>query len=142
MDFMHIYNDETLRCQNNLVSPNMLVPGELYLWQYNSLVILLECKKPWENNYVIVKFIVYNRHLTTNSCDTPLYTNRCHFYKIEKSFLQEIKNSHVVPPVPTLRVLAYKSLDDDEQIEYSYSGNVYGQFPPIPPETIRKKTKI
>jgi hypothetical protein len=140
MDFMRIYNDESLRCQDNLVSANMLVPGQFYFWQYNSLVVLVKCIGPLKNDYIKGIFIVYNRRLTGSSITTPLYVNRCRFYKIENPMHKEIKSRHHVTPL-TLRMLAYNQLDNDTQIQYSYAANVYGQFPPIPPETTLVKTK-
>jgi hypothetical protein len=134
MDFIRIYKDESFICANNKVSANMLVPGQFYFWQYNSLVVLFQCINPWSNNYVKVKFIIFNGYRITDQYETVLHTNRCRFYKVENPLLKEIKNIRVTPPVPSLRMLSYNQLDDDTKIEYSYAANVHGQFPPIPPD--------
>ena len=130
---MTIYRDESLLCPTNLVTANLLVPGQYYFWQYNALVILFQCISPWSDQFICAKFIVYNGRLTHGSSNTILYIKRCSFYKIENPVFKEIKKSRIIAPV-TLRMLAFNQLDDITKLEYSYAANVRGQFPPIPPD--------
>ena len=136
MSYMQVYNDVSLRCPKNMVSPKLLVPGQLYIYKYNSLVILIrhleDFTSPRGNHYVNVNYIIYNGRLLETSFVHMMYTPGCEFYKVENPLFTEILNTRVVEPiVPSLRMLAFNQLETDDQIEYAYAANVRGQFPPI-----------
>ena len=147
MNYMQIYNDVSLRCPKNKVLPKLFVPGQLYIYKYNCLVLLIKYAEHLTNaqqvadighnnpygDYVSVNFIVYNGHLINNTSFLHImYTPGCEFYKVENPLFTEILNTRVVEPiVPSLRMLAFNQLETDEQIEYAYAANVRGQFPPI-----------
>lgn len=138
MNYMQIYNDVSLRCLKNKVSPKLFVPGQLYIYNYNRLAILIRYLEDFtcdsHRNYVKVNYIIYNGRL--QELETPflhmMYTPGCEFYKVENPLFTEILNTRVVEPiVPSLRMLAFNQLETDDQIEYAYAANVRGQFPPI-----------
>lgn len=134
MDFLQICKDESLICEENSVPPQMLFAGHCYIWKYNGLKCLFRCLDQWAFPYVKINFIVFNGFLTDQSQERVKVFNTVggKFYKVVNPFSKEIKDRYAVPPpIPSLRMLSYNQLDKDDQIEYSYSANVRGIFPPI-----------
>jgi hypothetical protein len=134
MNYLHICKDESLITEENSVSPQMLFPGNYYIWKYNMLIALFRCISQIENKYVKVYFVVFNGFLTDQSEERllNLYTKDGNFYKVVNPLSKEIKDRYAVPPpIPSLRMLSYNQLDEYDQVEYSYAANVRGIFPPI-----------
>ena len=136
MDYIRMYNDLSLRNPDNMVSPFALLRGHYYICHYNGHEMLIRCFEYLETHYVKVIYIVYNGVMMDEFKDRLLYTLCCCFYKVKCPLFDDIKKSHVAPDVPTLRMLAYNKLEPEDKIQYAYAASVYGQFPPIPQETI------